>query len=179
MISEKSLKGVQGETLIMSRLQTLQKKYDFEFIYDFPVKKKNGSFLQCDFVVLSTRGYFVLEVKNWQGVLDCDGCANCWHIAVGGRVIRILNPVLQNSSHVRWLFTEFGIQFQNILLFADTCALNHAPSGVYNFCELEGLFRLSPVCISHADVSRDYQTLSQFKADNALRAIAERFVNLY
>lgn len=180
MISTKMLKGAMGESVIRDKLIALQDKYAFEFIYDVPVKKSNGDYQQCDFVVLSTRGYFALEVKNWDGEVECQGCSRTyWPIYVRGRRVVVPNPILQNASHIKWLRESYGINCENIILFADTCTLLTPPLGVYNFRDLENLFALSEEYISPMQVAKDFRKMSSAKAENALRATAERFVKHY
>lgn len=176
MRTQDVIKGMHGESIIRDKLLRLKEKYRFEFIYDMPVEKAKGGFQQCDFVVISTYGNFALEVKNWVGTLQCDGCSYCWPLIVQGRMYKAHNPILQNAGHIKWLRESYNIQCENVVLFADTCRLIDKPAGVYNFSELEKLFTMSPECVSWEEVQRQFKILEKAKADNSLKAVAQRFV---
>lgn len=60
---------------------------------------------QIDHLVLSPNGVFVLETKNWRGVITGDETQPRWEQVrnPGERPVRVSNPVLQNRRHVETL----------------------------------------------------------------------------
>jgi hypothetical protein len=60
---------------------------------------------QIDHLVLSPNGLFVLETKNWRGVITGDETQPRWSQArnPGERPVSVSNPVIQNRRHVETL----------------------------------------------------------------------------
>lgn len=177
MISQASIKGLQGEAMVQLRLEELKRVYSLEYVYNFPIEKADGTYQQCDFVVLAQQGFYALEIKNWSGYLKCDGCDRAWRfVSESGRSIRVLSPVMQNTSHVRWIRESYGIPCSSVVLFADTCELINPFEGVLNFRDTELLFKGKPIIHSTEEVKLAYERLRKIKAQNELQAIAERYV---
>lgn len=60
-------------------------------------------FSQIDHVVVSPYGLFVIETKNYKGIITGHEQADKWKQTINGKVYTISNPVKQNISHIRAL----------------------------------------------------------------------------
>ena len=56
---------------------------------------------QIDMVAISPHGLFVIENKNYHGVVAGDVSAKYWDVwyKPGGRIYKLYNPVFQNKKH--------------------------------------------------------------------------------
>lgn len=64
---------------------------------------------QIDHTVISEHGIFVLEVKNYAGLIRGDECADYFTQYRGGSKRRFLNPLRQNDSHIAALMRLTGL----------------------------------------------------------------------
>lgn len=94
-------KGIEGEKAVIENLQQLDDSWSL--INDVKIIKEEGN---IDHILISSKGVFVLETKNWKGRIECDG--NKW--VIGHRWKRkIYSPSTQakfNASLIRNLIKK-------------------------------------------------------------------------
>ena len=124
-IFKRKIKGYIGEYKVSKVLNRLNKKRYFIF-NDIKIMI-NGSISQIDHVVISTYGIFVIETKNYKGVIKGNESSKEWKQVLNKETRTFYNPILQNQGHVYALQYLFkGIQdlpFHSIIVFTDKAEL--------------------------------------------------------
>lgn len=93
-------KGVLGEYKIDIQLSQLPK--DYKYLNDLLLvnSKAKSGFSQIDHVVISPYGIFVIETKNYQGIIYGERDSKTW--LVNGK-FKMMNPFIQNYGHIEAL----------------------------------------------------------------------------
>lgn len=116
-------KGQHGEKWVAKLLMLLPDEYTiFNDVYIL----ENGKSIQIDHIVLSPYGIFVIETKNYSGWIYGGENAQYWTKNMFGRKYPFYNPLLQNYSHVKALYSLFGFPMQyfiSIVVFTDHATL--------------------------------------------------------
>jgi len=95
--------GVSGERILYN---TLTKKLNipenqiFRNVY-IPVKNNKTS--EIDLLIISKKGIFVFECKNYSGNIYGDAKRKKWVQHIGHQKNYFYNPLFQNRNHVRYL----------------------------------------------------------------------------
>lgn len=119
-------KGRIGEKAICKILKKLPVK-EYLVLNDVLLKTKNGT-VQIDHIVLSEYGIFVIETKNYSGLIFGNGFAPKWKQRIGKSYLgEIDNPILQNKAHIYALMNTLDINTSDIFLpistFSHNCIL--------------------------------------------------------
>lgn len=118
--------GVKGEQQTYEILKQLPK--DFTVITN-PVIHNRGSVNELDFVVIGTNGVFVVETKNYRGIITGNTSAQNWKQIKHGKnktyEKEVKNPAKQSYRQGRRMaemFIDFGISADvfSILYFVDS-----------------------------------------------------------
>ena len=118
--------GVKGEKQTYEILKQLPK--DFTVITN-PVIHNRGSVNELDFVVIGTNGVFVVETKNYRGIITGNTSAQNWKQIKHGKnktyEKEVKNPVKQvhrQGRRMAEMFIDFGISADvfPILYFVDS-----------------------------------------------------------
>lgn len=125
-LSSASHKGWVGERRVYSRLLDLPDEYNI--FDDVMIPKKNGKTTQIDHIVVSPYGIFVIETKNYQGIIIGNGSANDWKQNIWGNEYKLFNPAIQNYAHIAALkqfLPKYSHRFiHNIVTFPNETKLN-------------------------------------------------------
>lgn len=117
--------GVKGEQQTYEVLKQLPK--DFTVITN-PVIHNRGSVNELDFVVIGTNGVFVVETKNYRGIIKGNTSAQSWKQIKHGKnktyEKEVKNPakqVYRQGRRMHEMFIDFGISADvfPILYFVD------------------------------------------------------------
>lgn len=98
-------RGWAMEKTVALFLSTLPKK-DYIVINNL-FFRKGRSTCQIDHLVLSRFGIFVIETKNYLGVISGDGRDRMLRRKVLGMRYKTRNPIDQNDWHIRYLIENF------------------------------------------------------------------------
>jgi hypothetical protein len=93
-------KGQIGEFVVSRMLATLGSGYEVLNDLTFVVE---GDSTQIDHVVVSTKGVFLIETKNYSGLIFGQANEGQWTQAMGHTKNRFQNPLRQNFKHVKFL----------------------------------------------------------------------------
>lgn len=113
-------KGMVGEYIIRFSLgkNIPGEKY---IINDLIIKGNNGKTSQIDHIVINKNGIFVIETKNYSGIIYGDEAQINWTQSFNYGKVRnpIYNPVKQNATHIYRLREITGIQLpiKSIIVF--------------------------------------------------------------
>lgn len=146
-------KGSLGEKRVSTELLKLPKD---EFIIQNNILLIDGSLTsQIDHIVISKTGIFVIETKNYSGLIYGHENAEYWTQFIFRYKSKFRNPIKQNWSHIyaiKNILTEFkNIKYVPIVVFAGTgkikgvtskypiIYLNELINTIKNFCAEENL----------------------------------------
>jgi hypothetical protein len=124
--------GKRGERRVCSTLDKLSDEYNI--LNDIMLRTKNGRTIQIDHIVVSPYGIFVIETKNYQGIIIGNGNADEWTQNIWGNEYTFYNPVRQNYAHIAVLKQILSVtthhNIHNIVTFPNGTILN-----VFNISE--------------------------------------------
>ena len=114
------LRGYMGEFWVKLELKKLPKD-KYIVLNNIMVKNNNGTH-QIDHIVVSSYGIFVIEMKNYYGLIVGDEYKENWIQYLGKRKSYFKNPIHQNYGHVKAL--EELLNLDNKLFISIVCFSN-------------------------------------------------------
>ena len=119
------IKGKVGEQIVAKYLSELPHNR-YHVLNDVLLEIGNVS-CQIDHIVISEYGIFVIETKNYAGVVLGREHDNRWTQVVGGRKYPFYNPIKQNKRHIQVLqqcIHRSIDEFIPVVVFSRSCNLN-------------------------------------------------------
>lgn len=164
--SDNDKKGEEGEDEVAEELRYIDKK--FIVLRNINLTRKNNKPVQIDFLCVSDKGIFVIEVKNWLGEISGKYDDEIWISNIYDIENEQKNPVKQNEWHIEILkrFIKQKINFYSIIAFtdgADISKLNEHYNNSYIINdedirqEIYNIYKKSKVSIY-----RDYKNLARY-----------------
>lgn len=101
-MDEKEFKGLLGESLTELILQKNIGVYK-QVIHDLVIPTENGKKTQIDNILITTKGIFVIENKNFSGIVKNDQNGNWYTILNKESYSTNYNPIEQNKYHIKCL----------------------------------------------------------------------------
>ena len=98
---ESKIKGYIGEKLVSSRLSKLNKR-KYKVINNLLLKTSRGT-TQIDHIVISQYGVFVIETKNYKGIITGNEYDDNWNQILFNNKEVLRNPIKQNNGHIKAL----------------------------------------------------------------------------
>lgn len=99
---KKRQKGEQGERIVHNILTSLpSRKYK---VIDNVLIKVNQRTTQIDHIVVSRYGVFVIETKNYKGIIKGSEDSEYWMQILSGQKNFFYNPIKQNSTHCKAVY---------------------------------------------------------------------------
>lgn len=119
-------KGNYGEYLTYKELTRLKGYH--RVMTNLYIPTKSGKSTELDLVMISQKGIFVLESKNYSGwIFGDEGNKNWMQILPGGKKFPFFNPIWQNSGHIQALKAVVGIEedacYHSYIIFSERCTL--------------------------------------------------------
>lgn len=123
--SDAKIKGNDGERIVRKKLNQLNKsKYTVLNDVAFNIK---GKISQIDHVVVSDYGIFVIETKNYKGVIVGSDRSQTWTQKIYKYKNQFYNPIKQNQGHIyalNYFLKERDLNaYQSIIVFTDRGSL--------------------------------------------------------
>lgn len=125
--------GKHGEYLTYKKL----KEYETDggkFLFNCYLPKEDGKTTEIDVLLIHSTGIFVIESKNYSGWIYGSESAKTWTqtLLTGNRKVHkehFYNPIMQNSTHVKWLREIVGtnIPIYSVIAFSERCTLKAIP----------------------------------------------------
>lgn len=162
-------KGIIGERVIANILSKLP---DMEYkIYNDVLLEYGGKSAQIDHIVISPFGMFVIETKNYAGVILGKESEPKWIQNVNGIVNRFYNPIMQNIGHCRALEHCLGVNrniFIPIVVFSQNCILRLQTENtvIYSSNLIEKILEYDKKILSYQDVEKLSKKLIDTKNDS-------------
>lgn len=72
----------------------------YRLINDSTISLKGGGTTQIDHILISRYGVFVIETKNYKGVIKGTKDDQKWKQVLGSKTYEFYNPIKQNEAHV-------------------------------------------------------------------------------
>jgi hypothetical protein len=123
-----SIKGWIGEKRVANILSTLDSQ-DYTLMNDLYLPKENGQTTQIDHLLISPKGIFVIETKNYKGWITGSEHSQYWTQTNYQRKDKLYNPIWQNSGHIKALQSILGdaaseLPFHSVIVFGKEATLN-------------------------------------------------------
>lgn len=117
--SDTDKKGEEGEDKVAEELKYLGD--DFIVLRNVNLPRTNKDPVQIDFICVSNKGIFVIEVKNWLGIVTGDYEDEIWYSQIYDIVNEQKNPIKQNEWHIDVLkrFIRQNMTFYSIIVFTN------------------------------------------------------------
>ena len=97
----KKIRGFMGEFWVKQELKKLPKD-KYIILNDIMIKSSKGSH-QIDHIIISKYGIFVVEMKNYYGLITGEEHQNKWTQHLGKNKYYFNNPIHQNYGHIKAL----------------------------------------------------------------------------
>ncbi len=98
---EYSSKGKAGERIVYNTLLNKYNVPEEQIFRNVYIPKEGGGTSEIDIVIISKKGLFVIECKNYAGNIYGDGKRDKWIQYIGKKKSYFYNPFLQNRSHIK------------------------------------------------------------------------------
>lgn len=95
--------GSSGERIVYNTLINNFKIPEEQILRNVYIPTENGRTAEIDLLVISKKGIFVFECKNYGGNIYGDTKLKKWVQYIGKEKNYFYNPLLQNKGHVRYL----------------------------------------------------------------------------
>lgn len=119
------IKGFMGEFWVKQELKRLPK--DKYLVLNDIMLKQDGNTHQIDHLIISKFGIFVIEMKNYYGLILGNDYKDKWIQYLGKEKSYFLNPIHQNYGHVKVLEELLNLDsklFISIVCFSNQTKLN-------------------------------------------------------
>lgn len=124
-------KGRYGEFLTYKYLKNFESN-GAKFLFNVYIPKDNGETSEIDVLMLSKKGVFVFESKNYSGWIFGNEFKKNWYQTLpAGRGKShkecFYNPIMQNKTHIKHLKSLLGeqIPMRSIIVFSERCTLKN------------------------------------------------------
>jgi hypothetical protein len=118
-------KGKKGEYLIFKRLEEI--KGDNIIMTGLYLPKRDGTTTEVDIVMISQKGIYVIESKNFSGWIYGNEKDKDWIQAFkNGNKNKFFNPVWQNKGHITGLKNVLDFEhkhYKSYIVFGENCEL--------------------------------------------------------
>ena len=131
VIFYKKIIGKIGELDVSHELNKLPSN-QYSIINNVMLYDENGKSHQIDHIVFSKFGIFVIETKNFEGLIKGNTYDKQWIQILGKTKNYFYNPVHQNYGHIKVLEEKLNIKenkFISIVCFSDKAKLNITGNG--------------------------------------------------
>lgn len=125
----KTLKGFIGELKVRFYL-FLVLGFGYAKLHNITIGFPNGGSSQIDHLVIGKGGIFVIETKNYSGLIEATINEKNWKQSFGNKHYQFYNPVMQNESHLsslRYLLKSKKYPMHNIVVFVGKAKFKGKP----------------------------------------------------
>lgn len=132
--------GKLGEYKIYERLKSFEKTGG-KFLFNLYIPKENGETTEIDAVLLTCKGIFVFESKNYSGWIFGSENQHYWTQTLPegkgkSHKERFLNPIWQNKGHIKYLkaLIDEEISIYSVIVFSERCTLKSIKTDSKDVC---------------------------------------------
>ena len=109
----KKIRGFMGEFWVKQELKKLPKD-KYIILNDIMIKSNKGTH-QIDHIIISKYGIFVVEMKNYYGLITGEEHQNKWTQHLGKNKYYFNNPIHQNYGHIKALEALLHLREDNFI----------------------------------------------------------------
>ena len=155
-------KGMMGERTVARKLNRLPRD-KYKVINNLLIKNYGHS-TQIDHVIVSQYGIFVVETKNYKGLIYGGYNNDCWTQNIYGNKYELYNPIIQNNGHIKALIRLLkdynnGV-FVSIIAFSKRARLRVDYEEVIYWNKINRFIKsYNQECLSTEDVYKIYNVL--------------------
>ena len=165
-----NIKGNIGERKVSKALNTLDNN-EYKVVNNVMIRTDRGT-TQIDHVVISVYGIFVIETKNYKGLIFGNEYDDNWKQVIYKRSERFRNPIKQNYGHVAALKERLNLEKDlliiSIIAFTNRASLkvNTKTPVMYDNDVVSYIRSYNNKLISEDDVKRIYYDLLMSNIDS-------------
>lgn len=182
-ISEK--RGVQGEKSANYHLKRLIKSDEY-LLTNVLLPLRNKTTTEIDSIMITRKGIFCMEIKNWIGHIKGDDNSEYWIQVYDDPSLKDKkhrNPVKQNENHCRVLKEKLNyvLPIKNIVLFTQLEDKSYIySSSTFDLYSFDRYYRKLSDKLSINDVKKVYKQLCYFQAsDSELKKHTDKLKKTY
>lgn len=173
--------GDLGESMVADLLARCAQEGDKIIHKIILLNPDNGMTSEIDHILISTRGFFVIETKNLSGKIYGNDSMNRWQQYLdNGEYHDFRSPVKQNLTHIYTIKKILNIheRLENVVIFVQGNTQNITSESVYTLREFETyLNRLTVMtCLSEEERDSYYEQLMKNKQEIS---IGEHIANIH
>lgn len=123
--------GRYGEYMTYKHLKKFE-KCGSRFLFNLYIPKANDQTTEIDVLMISPKGIFAFESKNYSGwIFGSESQKNWYQTLPSGRKgthkEKFYNPIMQNRTHITHLKSLIGetVPIHSIIVFSDRCTLKN------------------------------------------------------
>lgn len=121
-------KGLLGEYYTYLHLKK-HEQTGAKFLFNVYIPKENGQTTEIDVLMITTKGIFVFESKNYSGwIFGSENQKNWYQTLPRGKGRKssketFLNPIMQNKLHIKCLklFLDKDVTMHSVVVFSNRC----------------------------------------------------------
>ncbi len=169
-------KGELGERIVAHKLGATIVGEQY-VINNVMFRTNAGQTCQIDHIFINQYGVWVIETKNYAGMIYGDECRREWLqvLAYGKAKNKFYNPIKQNATHIyhlcEKLHTKYG--FHSIIVFSDEADLSHVEaSNVFHISNLSNLKHIkTDINLSPEEMQKRYEAILSLKEESDVTLI--------
>lgn len=108
------IKGYIGEKQVRNQLSSLPSE-EYKSIYNVMLRTEKGDTTQIDHIIVSIYGIFVIETKNYRGIITGTENAAKWTEHIYKKKYLFQNPIRQNYGHRKALENLLKLKKENFI----------------------------------------------------------------
>ena len=163
----KKFRGYMGEFWVKLELKKLPKS-EYIILNNIVIKTKENTH-QIDHIVLSKFGIFVIEMKNYYGLITGSEYSNNWMQYLGKNKYYFYNPIRQNYGHIKALEEVLCLDaniFISIICISNQARLSVQARNVVNIDYLNDLIKEYKKVVVKEDLMRIKERLEKSNIRN-------------
>lgn len=129
----KNLKGFFGELRVRFYL-FFSLAFGYKRLHNVTIGFSDGGSSQIDHIVICKKGIFVIETKNYSGLIKANPNANYWTQNIGRQEYKFYSPIKQNEGHLsalRYLLKSKKYPMHNKVVFVGSAKFSgYKPNNV-------------------------------------------------
>lgn len=160
-------RGEKGEEIVQEAFKALS--FPYYLINNLVLEDKKNFTHQIDHIVITQKGIYVIETKNYYGEISTNANDSIWLRRIKDKVDTFGNPIHQNQSHIRAIKDLIGNKYEYISLVV--FVRNNAPympdDNVINLDDLMLFMNEYPTNshITLEEMKKIYISLLNFESD--------------
>ena len=167
-------KGLLGEYYTYLHLKK-HEQTGAKFLFNVYIPKENGQTTEIDILMITTKGIFVFESKNYSGwIFGSENQKNWYQTLPMGKGRKssketFLNPIMQNRLHIKSLkmFLDRDVTMHSVVVFSNRCTFKGIDVKDHKqivhredvLAAVESIEKETSDCLTQADITELYEKI--------------------